>query len=111
MKLRIIGKEGILITDLEILDTLVKRFFGLMGKRLIPGQGVLLTPCNSIHCFFMKESIDVLFLSESMEILGIQGHLKPWRVSPIVKEATMVVEAKEGTLAPFVQIGDLLELV
>ena len=39
------------------------RFVGLMGRRSLAfGEGMHIAPCNSIHTFFMRIPIEVVFL-------------------------------------------------
>ncbi|MEI7880862.1 MAG: DUF192 domain-containing protein, partial [bacterium] len=46
-----------------VADTFWKRSIGLMGKPgLKAGQGLLLSPCGSIHTCFMRFPIDIIFL-------------------------------------------------
>ncbi len=51
-----------------IANTFFKRLIGLMGKQKID-YGMLFPKCNSIHTFFMKESIDVIGLDENNEVI------------------------------------------
>ena len=51
-----------------IASSFLKRLFGLMGKKEID-YGMLFPKCNSIHTFFMKESIDVIGLDENNEVI------------------------------------------
>ncbi len=61
-------------------ETFFERGRGLLGcKGLEQGDGMLITPCNSIHTFFMKISIDVIYLSKSNQILAIKHSMKPQR--------------------------------
>ena len=88
------------------------RFRGLMGTpSLPPGEGLLIVPCNSVHCFGMKYAIDVLFLSKEGEVLHMIPDMQPRRVSPIIKKARATLELPAGTIAATgTQIGDQLDL-
>lgn len=57
-------------------DTFLKRFFGLMGRREAD-YGLFLDPCDSIHMFFMRFSIDAVFIDKSGIIVSIRQNLKP----------------------------------
>jgi uncharacterized membrane protein (UPF0127 family) len=90
----------VLVSDLEIARTSWSRFIGLMGRSsLASGGGLWIEPCNSIHMFFMRFAIDVLFLDRSGRVKRVMLRLRPWRVSPIVFGARTVVELPAGTLA------------
>jgi uncharacterized membrane protein (UPF0127 family) len=90
----------VLVERLEVAGTSWSRFMGLMGRPAIDaGSGLWLEPCNSIHMFFMRFAIDVLFLDRQRRVRRVLLNLKPWRVSPIVFGARSVVELPSGTLS------------
>ena len=65
--------------EIEIADNFFKRFRGLMfRRRLEAGRGLLLAPCNSVHMFFMRFAIDVIYLDENFCIKKIVRDLTPW---------------------------------
>ncbi|MFN2463636.1 MAG: DUF192 domain-containing protein [Candidatus Dormibacteria bacterium] len=87
------------MTNLEIAKTSWSRFVGLMGRHEFPpGSGLWIEPCNSIHMFFMRFAIDVLFLDREGRVKRVMLGLRPWRVSPIVFGARTTVELPAGTL-------------
>lgn len=89
-----------LVADLEIASTSWSRAVGLMGRPELPaGRGLWIEPCNSIHMFFMRFAIDVLFLDRAGRVKRVMLGLKPWRVSPIVFGTRTVVELPAGTLS------------
>ncbi|GAC1327439.1 MAG: DUF192 domain-containing protein [Candidatus Dormibacteria bacterium] len=100
-----------LVAELEIASTSWSRFVGLMGRASLPaGHGLWIEPCNSIHMFFMRFAIDVLFLDREGRVKKVMLGLKPWRVSPIVFGARTTVELPAGTLADRSLQGRLLRL-
>jgi len=88
------------------------RGLGLMGHAgLAPGQALILQPESSIHMFFMRFPLDVLFLDAADCVLFLYVALRPWRVSRIVRGAQRVVELPAGSLAASAtQVGDQLAL-
>ena len=81
----------------EEADTFRKRFLGLMGRRRLPrGQGLLLSPCSSVHMCFMRFSIDVLYLDEEYRILKIVRDLLPWIGMSICPGAKSALELAAG---------------
>ena len=101
----------VLVPDLEIARTSWSRFIGLMGRaEFAPGKGLWIEPCNSIHMFFMRFAIDVLFLDREGRVKRVLLKLKPWRVSPIVFGARTTVELPAGTLADQALSGRRLRL-
>ena len=58
----------------------LRRMRGLLGRRDLPaGGGVLLSPAGSVHTFFMRFPIDVVFLDEELAVVGIAPEVSPWR--------------------------------
>ena len=64
MKLRYQNKE----INLTECKTFYSRFKGFMGKRNI-NSALLFNHCNSVHTFFMKENIIVVFTDKNKNIL------------------------------------------
>lgn len=104
------ARGSVVLRNLKTADSFLERFRGLMGKTLSPGEGLWITPCNSIHCFFMKIPIDVLFLNKNMEIVHRIDAMKPWTISPIVKGANSVIEASAGTFEELT-VGEKVQIV
>ena len=101
----------VIATDVEVARSSWARFMGLMGRpSMPPGSGLWIEPCNSIHMFFMRFAIDVLFLDRQMRVKKVMLNLKPWRVSPIVFGARTTVELPSGTLADRSLTGTRLNL-
>lgn len=99
---------GFIIENLEIADTFKSRFMGLMGRECIDKtSGLLLKPCSSIHCFFMRFTIDAVYLDKNMKVLLVET-LRPWKIGRQVKNASMVLELTEGA-ADCLEPGDILE--
>ena len=92
-------KNTILADQAYAADTLFARLKGLLGKReLKKGQALILRPCNSIHTFFMRFAIDVIFLDSENRIILIQPRLLPWRLSPICWRGKFAVELPSGVI-------------
>lgn len=89
--------ERPVVQSLEVARTPWARMRGLgLREQLAPGQGMLLVPCNSVHTFWPRFSLDVLFLSRDFRILRILHELPPGRVSPVVLRARQVLEIPAG---------------
>ena len=72
-------------------------------------EAIIFKPCNSIHTFFMKFDIDVMFINENMEIIKKKENIKPGRIIMPVKEAAMVIESKAGTFKSFKE-GNMIRI-
>jgi len=89
-----------------------QRVKGLLGeKKLMPGYGLVLKPCNSIHTFFMLFPIDVLFVDKTNRVIKALAGLKPFRLTPLYFNARFVVELPAGLIqASGTSEGDVLRL-
>ena len=90
----------------------VERGIGLIGRKgLEPGSGLIIKPCNSVVSFFMRFTIDVVFVGDGGEVLFVLHEMVTWRTSRIVRGSRYVVELPAGTAkATNTAIGDRLEL-
>lgn len=97
------------IKNVLLADTFIERFKGYMFRRKPHYEAIIIKPCNSIHTFFMKFPIDVLFINEDMEIIKKIGHLKPGKIILPVKGSRMVIEGRAGLFQDF-KIGSKIEI-
>lgn len=90
-----------------------RRTLGLMFRATLePGHGIAITPCNSIHMFFMRFPLDVAFLDRAGRVVRVYHGIRPWRVTRLVRGARSAVELPAGTLAAAgVERGTVLHLV
>src|SRR5690348_7237874 len=100
-----------LMTHGKVADTFWTRGVGLLNRKgLDEGEGLIIIPNNSVHCFFMRFTIDVVFISKEQKIVYIYPKMKPWRVSKIVGKAHYVIELSGGTVERIgAQVGDEVE--
>jgi uncharacterized membrane protein (UPF0127 family) len=111
VKVQISYGNKILSNDILIADTLVTRLIGLMFRKQLNGaDGLLINPCNSIHTFFMRYSLDIIFLSSDNKVIKIIRDLKPWRMTWIYFRAKKTLELPAGKLPSDVKEGDVLEV-
>lgn len=81
-----------IVSKVAITENWFERAKGLLGHaQLDDGEGMLISPCNSIHTFFMSYAIDVVYLDQTMNILKICANLSPWHLSGC-RKASMVLE-------------------
>jgi uncharacterized membrane protein (UPF0127 family) len=79
-----------------VAETLRARMRGLLGRRaLLTGNGLLLRPAPSIHTFFMRFPIDVVFLDRQLRVVRIDADVKPWRMRGC-RGARAVIELAAG---------------
>lgn len=70
----------------------------LFHKEPVVEEGLLITPCNSIHMFFMRFPIDVIFLNQSNTVVKIVPNVKPWTFIAPVRAAHSTLELPSGTI-------------
>ncbi|MGJ9384762.1 DUF192 domain-containing protein [Salipaludibacillus sp. CF4.18] len=76
------------------------RFKGLMLTKSIPEHFAMhICPCPSIHTFFMRFTIDVLYLNDQREIVGLEENLAPGKIGKRFSNARSVVELPAGTIS------------
>lgn len=97
---------------IQVADTFLTSFIGLMGRRsLAPSAGLLLRGCSSIHTFWMRIPIDVVYLDRALRVRAIDNHLKPWRTGTIRRRVRHVLELPAGTAERLgLCVGDVLAL-
>ena len=113
MRIINISKGTVLAAECMQADSFIKRFRGLMLKPCLPeGRGLLIKPCSSIHMFFMRFPIDVLFLDKNNMVVYTISNIKPWRISPLIRNAKSVVELPAGTLQKSrTEAGDMISMI
>lgn len=78
-------------------DSFWSRLHGLLGRTsLDPGEGLWLNPCQQVHMFGMHFSISVWFLDSTGHICSLIDELRPWKISPFIREAKSVIEFPAG---------------
>jgi uncharacterized membrane protein (UPF0127 family) len=106
-----IKKDGkILSSDCELADSAFSRMRGLLGRtKLADMQSLWIVPCNSVHTFFMKFTIDVVFLDKEKKVVAINHSMPPYRHSWIYWRARSVLELPAGRCrAVNLNVGDYL---
>lgn len=113
MKMNVFNQDKIEVAEAAIEATsALTRLKGLMfAKEMVGYDGLFIRPCNSIHTFFMRFPIDVLFMNKNFKIIKIVKNLSPWRMTRMYFSAHQVLEIKGGTLDERIQEGDVLEVV
>jgi uncharacterized protein len=112
-KLRIFKDETNELLAHEVLhaNSFLTRLKGLMFvPEIVGGDAMLIEACNSIHTFFMKFSLDIVFLDKNNTVLKIIRNLKPWRMTFIIFKAVKTLELPAGSLSNNLSNGDKLRI-
>ena len=79
-----------------LADHPLARLRGLLGREgLDAGEGLLLRPASSVHTFFMRFPIDVVFLSKNGKVMKVAANVGAWRMRSC-RRAFAVVELAAG---------------
>ena len=104
-------RNTVLADAAEVADTSEKRRIGLLKHdRLDPGKGLWIVPCESVHSFFMKFAIDLVYLDRNKKVRKVRHRMVPWRLSACLF-AHSILELPAGVVAASgTQAGDQLEM-
>jgi uncharacterized protein len=92
-------RNTVLATAADIADTSAKRRTGLLKHQsLEPGAGLWISPCESVHTFFMKFAIDLVYLDKQKKVRKVRHAVPPWRLSACLT-AHSVLELPAGVAA------------
>ena len=94
-----------------VADSFFLRLKGLMFRKSIDEEEALIfyhTP--SIHTFFMRFPIEVVFLNQKMQVVEIYEELGPKRVVFSTSASIAVELPARKTSEETLEIGDILEL-
>ena len=91
-------KDTVLGDRIDVADTPAARNRGLLKRAsLNEGEGLWIVPTQSIHMFFMKFALDVVYLNKAKEVVKVVSNLRPWRIS-LCLAAHSVLELPVGTI-------------
>ena len=88
------------------------RIVGLLSTpEVLPREGLLIERTQSIHMFFMRYAIDVVFFDEAGRVTRLVHSIRPWRIVLWARGARDCLELRAGALdATATQVGDQLEI-
>ncbi len=106
-----VARGTVLATRLEAAHTGEKRRKGLLGRDgLAPGEGLWISPCESVHTFFMRFPIDLVYIDREKRIRKTSSAVGPWRLS-VCWSAHSILELPAGTIEKTqTERGDTLEI-
>ena len=102
---------SVLASTTEMAFSSADRRRGLLGRNDLPaGHALIIAPCESVHTFFMRFAIDVVFVKRDGVVVKICRAVRPWRIA-IGWKAYAVIELRADALKDKnVKIGDRLTL-
>ena len=89
-----------------VAKSFLQRLLGLMFRASVKeGEAVVFYNASSIHMFFMRCAIDVLFLDTNRRVKKIVRTLRPWQMSGCFGACT-TIEFGAGALPSDLSVGD-----
>ena len=114
LRLRILNltRQTELAANAEKAGTGVARRKGLLGRTGLPsGGGLWIVPCESVHTFFMKFPIDLVYIDRNRKVKKVRNNVRPWRLSACLS-AHSIIELPVGAISGSQTMpGDKLEFV
>ena len=87
-----------LASSAEVADSAMARNKGLLGRSgLEPGGGLWIVPCQSVHTFFMKFAIDLVYIGKDKKVKKVRSSVHPWRTSACFS-AHSIIELPAGVI-------------
>lgn len=98
MKIANLTRQTELASYAEVAASSAARNKGLLGRRgLPPGEGLWIVPCESVHTFFMKFPIDLVYIDRNKCVKKVRTSVPAWRLSACLS-AHSIIELPAGTI-------------
>jgi uncharacterized protein len=97
-------------TRVRMADRWLPRLKGMLARPAPdPGEGLLLTPCRSVHMYGMRYSLDVAFLDREGVVVAVYPSLAPGSRTRWHRNAAHALELPGGTLLESgTAVGDVI---
>lgn len=107
-------RETFVATEATLANDYFRRLVGLLGKTkrwAKLGRGLWIIPSRGVHTIGMLFPIDVIFLNKDKEVVHVEEHIRPFRISRVTLKATSVLELPVHTIYQSgTKVGDHLEI-
>ena len=105
-------KNNLIASNVKVAQNFITRSIGLLSKKSISDdEGLIIKPCCSIHTYFMKFPIDVLFVNRKNMIVALYENVDRTRILPIHLSSSYVVELAAGLISKKnIEKGDIIQI-
>ena len=105
-----VTRSSVVAERCAVARTLGERVVGLLrSPEPSPGGGLLIERTQSIHMWFMRYPIDVVFVDRNRRVTKTVERLKPWRVVLWARGARDCLELRVGSIdGSGTRVGDQL---
>ena len=112
MRIINLSKKCVLAVEVILANSFLERAKGLLGyNSLGTNQAMILRPSNSVHTFFMRFAIDVLFVGKDNIVIAAVTNMRPFRATGIFLKSAFVIELPAGIIkSTGTSKGDLLQI-
>lgn len=94
-----LSTQGVIASQALVADNPWSRMKGLLGRKALQqGEALVITQCNSIHMFFMRFAIDVVFVDAKWNVVGLVRGIRPFGLSPVFWKAKTAIELEAGSI-------------
>jgi uncharacterized protein len=105
------GRSTPIATQLDLASDSASRTKGLLGRTEYPADAaMIIAPCNAIHTFFMRMTIDVVFAARDGRVVKLRRSMRPWRISAALGAFAVIEFAEGGIDRARMKVGDRLEV-
>lgn len=92
-------RDTVVASRCRVASSAVDRSVGLLRTtEVLPGEGLFIERSPSIHMFFMRYAIDVVFIDKQLRVTKVVSRLKPWRIVAWARGARDCIELRAGAL-------------
>jgi uncharacterized membrane protein (UPF0127 family) len=107
-------RETFVATETMVANSYIRRLVGLLGKTkrwAQLGRGLWIVPSSGVHTIGMLFPIDLIFLNKEKQVVYIEEHVRPFRISKVSLKAESVLELPPHTIyRSGTQVGDRFEI-
>lgn len=108
-------RERFVATNVAVADSYFGRLVGLLGKTkkwARAGKGLWIVPSHGVHTIGMLFPIDLIFLDRDKNVVRLEEHVKPFRISLGSLRTHSVLELPAHTVfRTGTCVGDQLEFI
>jgi hypothetical protein len=107
-------QETFVATEATVADSYFPRLVGLLGRTkrwAQPGRGLWIVPSRGVHTIGMLFPIDLIFLSKEKQVVHVEEHVRPFRISAVSLKTSSILELPAHTIyRTGTKIGDQFEI-
>ena len=106
-------RETFVATEATVADSYLRRLVGLLGKTkrwARHGCGLWIVLSRGVHTIGMLFPIDLIFLSKEKEVVHVEEFVRPFRISSVLKAASVLELPAHTIYRTRTSVGDRLEI-